>query len=58
MTIYDMAYEEEQSTLYGVLLGPVGPNGQVSFACHLRRGESNTDPPTYELVHFVGYFRK
>lgn len=58
MTIYDMVYEEEQSTLYAALLGPAGPDSQVSFSCHLRRGGPPSESPSYELIHFVGYFRK
>ncbi|XP_044731603.1 circadian locomoter output cycles protein kaput isoform X2 [Chrysoperla carnea] len=57
MTIYDMVYEEEQSTLYAALLGPAGPDSQVSFSCHLRRGGPPSESPSYELIHFVGYFR-
>lgn len=55
MTIYDLVYEEDQTAVYNALLGPGGPDGQVSFSAHLRRGG---DGPTYEFVHFVGYMSK
>lgn len=59
MTIYEMATEEEQNTLYSTLLNPSEEEGQVSFSCHLRRGDRDPkQPDCYELVHFVGYFRK
>lgn len=33
--------------------------GQISFTCHMRRGGLDLrDEITYELVQFVGYFRK
>lgn len=59
MTIYEMASEEEQTNLYNALLNPSDEEGQVSFSCHLRRGDVDSKQlPCYELVHFVGYFRK
>lgn len=60
MTIYDMASEDEQTNLYNALLNPSEEEGRVSFSCHLRRGDiiDSKQPPCYELVHFVGYFRK
>ncbi|XP_068900883.1 circadian locomoter output cycles protein kaput [Tenebrio molitor] len=58
MTIYDMASEEEHSNLYNILLTPSEEQGQASFTCHLRRGDPDMKQnPSFELVHFVGYFR-
>ncbi|RZB94416.1 clock, partial [Asbolus verrucosus] len=58
MTIYDMASEDEHSNLYNILLTPSEEQGQVSFSCHLRRGDPEAKhEPSFELVHFVGYFR-
>jgi circadian locomoter output cycle kaput protein len=57
MTIYDMASEEEHSNLYNILLTPSEEQGQASFTCHLRRGDPDMKQnPSFELVHFVGYF--
>lgn len=54
-----MASEEEQSHLYNTLLHPSEEERQISFSCHLRRGDIDSKQScTYELVHFVGYFRK
>lgn len=59
MTIYEMASEDEQTNLYNSLLNPSEEEGQVTFSCHIRRGDVDSkQPPCYELVHFVGYFRK
>ncbi|GLG98842.1 Circadian locomoter output cycles protein kaput [Gryllus bimaculatus] len=68
MTIYDMVYEEDQSSLYNVFLNPSNcvdgaqyddsKENQVSFSCHLKRGGLDfREEVTYELVQFVGYFR-
>ncbi|XP_044269245.1 circadian locomoter output cycles protein kaput [Tribolium madens] len=58
MTIYEMANEEEHSHLYNILLTPSEDQGQISFSCHLRRGDPDSKQnPSFELVHFVGYFR-
>nr|CAD7264252.1 unnamed protein product [Timema shepardi] len=68
MTIYDLVHEEDQSELYNVLLNPSNSayqmhydetkENQVSFSCHLKRGGLDfREEPTYDLVHFVGYFR-
>ncbi|XP_076749742.1 circadian locomoter output cycles kaput protein Clock [Xylocopa sonorina] len=66
MTIYDITYEEDQSSLYNVLLSPAGTDDrqnikkedQISFSCHIKRGGLNVqENPIYELVQFVGYFR-
>ncbi|KAF5278976.1 hypothetical protein FQA39_LY05654 [Lamprigera yunnana] len=57
-TIYEMASEKEQTTLCNVLFSPRDKEEQVSFSCHLKRGDSSSTQHTYfELVHFVGYFR-
>ncbi|XP_012152692.2 circadian locomoter output cycles kaput protein Clock isoform X3 [Megachile rotundata] len=65
-TIYDITYQEDQSSLYNVLLNPVNTRDrrnikkedQISFSCHIKRGGLNIqDNPVYELVQFVGYFR-
>lgn len=58
VTIFDLAGEEDQNNLYNVLLAPVEEDGQVSFSCRLRRGGSEAkEAPTYDLVHFIGYYR-
>ncbi|XP_059609357.1 circadian locomoter output cycles protein kaput [Phlebotomus argentipes] len=70
MTIYDLAYEEDHSELYNVLLNPAAitdplqnnltRENQILFSCHLKRGAGGNDfrdGMTYELVQFVGYFR-
>ncbi|GAB0101002.1 Circadian locomoter output cycles protein kaput [Sergentomyia squamirostris] len=69
-TIYDLAYEEDHSELYNVLLNPaaitdpqqnnLNRENQILFSCHLKRGAGGNDVRdglTYELVQFVGYFR-
>lgn len=68
MTIYDLAYEEDHSKLYNILLNPVSvieplQNGltrenQVNFTCYLKRGGLDYREDSYELVQFVGYFSK
>lgn len=88
-TIYDMAYENDQTELYNMLLNPNNPvdashytigqgkflyskqfgvcfytvfmclENQITFYCHMKRGGLDFgDDPAYELVQFVGYFRK
>uniref|UniRef100_A0A6B2E545 Putative aryl-hydrocarbon receptor nuclear translocator n=1 Tax=Phlebotomus kandelakii TaxID=1109342 RepID=A0A6B2E545_9DIPT len=70
MTIYDLAYDEDHSELYNVLLNPAAitdplqndltRENQILFSCHLKRGAGGNDfrdGLTYELVQFVGYFR-
>ncbi|KAK4877649.1 hypothetical protein RN001_010155 [Aquatica leii] len=57
-TIYDLASEKEQNNLYNILFTTEEKEGQVSFSCYLKRGDSSLMQRTYyELVHFVGYFR-
>ncbi|XP_012281769.1 circadian locomoter output cycles protein kaput [Orussus abietinus] len=67
-TIYEIAYQDDQSYLYNVLLNPgiPGPKdqcnikkeSQVSFTCHIKRGDDDLQgEPIYELVQFIGYFR-
>lgn len=69
MSIYDLAFEDDHSDLYNLLLNPpsiVDPvqdsitnENQVYFSCHLKRGGLNfREEITYELVEFVGYFSK
>lgn len=59
MTIYEMASEDEQTNLYNTLVNTSEGKGQISFSCHLKRGDPDCKQSnTYELVHFVGYFRK
>lgn len=71
MTIYDLAYDEDHSELYNVLLNPAAitdplqnnltRENQILFSCHLKRGAGGNDfcdGLTYELVQFVGYFSK
>ena len=68
-TIYDLAFEEDHSQLYSILLNPVcvlrplqggvSPENQISFTCHLKRGGLDyQEDVTYEVVQFVGYFSK
>ncbi|KAF5295506.1 hypothetical protein FQR65_LT10494 [Abscondita terminalis] len=58
MTIYDLASEKEQNNLYNIIFAPGEKEGQISFSCNLKRGDSSLMQRTYyELVHFVGYFR-
>ncbi|XP_029053404.2 circadian locomoter output cycles protein kaput-like isoform X1 [Osmia bicornis bicornis] len=65
-TIYDITYQEDQSSLYNVLLNPantrdrrnIKKEDQIFFSCHIKRGGLNVqENPVYELVQFVGYFR-
>lgn len=69
MTIYDLAYEEDHSDLYNVLSNPsvvIDPTrtdlskvNQICFSCHLKRGGVDyREDVSFELVQFVGYFRK
>lgn len=70
MTIYDVIYEEEQQSVYNVLLNPaktvmdppltgISPENQVSFLCHMKRGSMENPPKvSYENVRFTGYFRE
>ncbi|KAJ6640882.1 Circadian locomoter output cycles protein kaput [Pseudolycoriella hygida] len=68
MTIYDLAFEEDHSNIYNLLLSPtiivdpahdaLTPENQVCFTCHLKRGGLDVkEVVSYELVQFVGYFR-
>uniref|UniRef100_A0A1L8DGZ4 Putative aryl-hydrocarbon receptor nuclear translocator n=1 Tax=Nyssomyia neivai TaxID=330878 RepID=A0A1L8DGZ4_9DIPT len=70
MTIYDLAYEEDHSELYNVLLNPAAiadplqnnltRENQILFSCHMKRGSGDNEfheGLTYELVQFIGYFR-
>ncbi|CAH1119613.1 unnamed protein product [Phaedon cochleariae] len=57
-TIYELASEDERTNLYNILLSPSEEDKQMVFSCHMRRGGPGPKPTiTYELVHFVGYFR-
>lgn len=63
-TIYEITYQDDQSLLYNILLNPTPQSSppksssQVSFTCHIKRGSLDfRENPTYERVHFVGYFR-
>lgn len=68
-TIYDLAYEEDHTELYNLLLNPtqiVDPSEtslseekKLIFNCHLKRSALDyREEVTYELVQFVGYFSK
>ncbi|CAB3382921.1 Hypothetical predicted protein [Cloeon dipterum] len=67
-TVYDMAYENDQSELYNILLNPANPvessqynigrENQITFYCHMKRGGLDfSEEASYELVQFIGYFR-
>lgn len=65
-TIYEIAYQDDQSHLYNVLLNPGNlrdqrnnkKDNQISFTCHIKRGGLDYfDQSIYELVQFIGYFR-
>lgn len=44
---------------YSSLAKIVFAEDQISFSCHIKRGGLNAqENPVYELVQFVGYFRK
>lgn len=69
MTIYDLAYEEDHSELYNLLSNPsvvidpmradLSKVNQICFSCHLKRGGVDyREDVSFELVQFVGYFRK
>lgn len=65
-----MVYEEEQQSIYNILLNPpktvmdplltgISPENQVSFLCRLKRGSMENPPKvSYEYVRFTGYFRE
>lgn len=68
-TIYDLAYEDDHTELYNLLLNPtqiVDPSEtslsvekKLIFNCHLKRSALDyREEVTYELVQFVGYFSK
>ncbi|XP_073952708.1 circadian locomoter output cycles kaput protein Clock isoform X2 [Choristoneura fumiferana] len=66
-SIFDLAYEEDRPNLYSLLQGSgssvesiqrVGPDNEIRFQCHLRRGTLDfRDTTTYELIDFSGHFR-
>ncbi|XP_051159877.1 circadian locomoter output cycles protein kaput isoform X2 [Leptopilina boulardi] len=65
-TIYEIAYQDDQSYLYNLLLNPENlrdqrnnkKDNQISFTCHIKRGGlDNVGDSIYELVQFIGYFR-
>ncbi|XP_058792136.1 circadian locomoter output cycles protein kaput isoform X2 [Phymastichus coffea] len=65
-TIYEIAFQEDQSQLYNILANSnntrdqnsINKEHQVSFTCHIKRGGFDfREEPIYELVQFVGYFR-
>lgn len=69
MTIYDLAYEMDHEALLNIFQNPapviearqtdIGANNQITFYTHLRRGGlEKVDSNAYELVKFVGYFRR
>ncbi|XP_063698730.1 circadian locomoter output cycles protein kaput [Culicoides brevitarsis] len=68
MSIYDIVYEEDQTTLYNILLNPtavveplqtgINCENQIIFSLHMKRGTFNAqETVSYEPVQFVGYFR-
>jgi circadian locomoter output cycles kaput protein len=69
MTIYDIVYEDDQNSLYNILLNPVpildpiqnaiSQENQTTFCCHVKRGGlDNIENTSYDLVQFTGYFSK
>lgn len=65
-TIYEIAYQDDQSHLYNLLLNPENlrdqrnnkKDNQISFTCHIKRGGFDyVGDSIYELVQFIGYFR-
>lgn len=65
MTVYDLSFEDDHTELYNLLLNPVGiadptkVENQVTFTCHMKRGGLDfREEAFFELVQFVGYFRK
>ncbi|KAJ8672867.1 hypothetical protein QAD02_004127 [Eretmocerus hayati] len=62
-TIYEIAFQEDQSHLYNILANARDQNSirkehQISFTCHIKRGGLDfREEPIYELVQFIGYFR-
>ncbi|KAF7996235.1 hypothetical protein HCN44_001867 [Aphidius gifuensis] len=67
LTIYEITYQDDQSSLYNILLNPTNGynqnmennNDQVSFKCHIKRGNLDPNEETiYECVNFVGFFRQ
>lgn len=66
-TIYEIAHQDDQSNLYNILLNPTNGydqnmennDDQVSFKCHIKRGNLDSNEKTlYECVNFVGFFRQ
>lgn len=69
MTIYDLAYEMDHEALLNIFMNPtpvieprqtdISSSNQITFYTHLRRGGmEKVDANAYELVKFVGYFRR
>lgn len=62
MTIYDMAYEMDHEFIYNIFNTKSTDetrNRETSFYCHIKRQNiENRERLSYELVKFVGYFRK
>lgn len=59
MTIYDLGYSEEQNNVYNILTGATTEEQcSTSFSCHLRSAiYDQRQNPSYDLIHFTGYFR-
>lgn len=64
-----MTYELDQEALLNVFLNPapvvephqtdIGASNKITFYTHLKRGgQENRVASLYELVKFVGYFRR
>lgn len=69
LSIFDLAFEMEHDNLFSIFLNPapvietlqtdIGSSNQITFYVHLKRGGiERLDVNSYELVKFVGYFRK
>lgn len=67
--MYDIIYEEDQATLYNILLNPntihdpqqsgTNKDNYVTFTCHIKRESAeNQEKISFESVQLIGYFRK
>lgn len=68
LTIFDIVCEEDKASLYNILtncgnsinatVNNPRKENQIEFSCHIQCGmRDNREEVSYELVHFVGYFR-
>lgn len=61
--MFELVCEEDHSILYDVFAAcqnnETSKDNQLEFSVRVRRGSLDvTAEPIYDLVHFVGYFRK